>query len=121
MYADSEEEEQEEQEGQSSPSGNGVLGDSGNMVLQPTVSRGDSQVSRLVGGDTDMVSVGGPPTAPTEEQDLPPPDPLECLPPELRDPPPGEPIPGISVSSAHISAWNRPCNGNLTTGCTTPC
>ena len=104
MYADSDEEEQEEeQEGQSLPEGDAGPVVSGNGEVQAAVSCDDSQVSRLVGVDVDMVSVGGPPPAPAEEQDIPPPDPLEFLPQDLRDPPPGEPIPGISVSAFPFS------------------
>ena len=104
MYADSDEEEQEEeQQGQSLPDGNDGPVVSGNGEMQAAVSCDDSEVSRPVGVDVDMVSVGGPPPAPAEEQDLPPPDPLEFLPQDLREPPPGEPIPGISVSAFQLT------------------
>ena len=97
VYADS-----DEDDGQSLSAGDAVQVESGEKRLHPSYSCGDSQASGPRGPDIDMDSVGGPPPGPAEEQDLPPSEPLESLPQDLRDPPSGKTIAGISVSHMQL-------------------
>jgi hypothetical protein len=107
VYADS-----DEDDGQSFSAGDAVQVESGEKRLHPAFSCGDSQASGPRGPNIDMDSVGGPPGL-AEEQGLPPSEPLESLPQDLRDPPPGEAIAGIAVSHVQlctISLFPLSCN-----------